>query len=422
MAKVAIMGYGTVGSGVYDIIKTNSDKLSRSANGESVDIKYILDIRDFDDHPEKELFTKEFNDILNDDEVSVVAEVMGGLHPAYEFTKSLLEAGKSVVTSNKELVATYGTELLEIARGKNVNYFFEASVGGGIPIIRPMHQCLTANNILKIAGILNGTTNYILTKMSEEGMGYQEALDMATRLGYAEADPTADVEGYDAGRKIAIMASIAFSSRVTFPQVYTEGITKITAEDIRYAKEFGYVIKLLGITKLTGKGIEVKVHPTLIPDSHPLATVRDSFNAVFVHGQACDDAMFMGRGAGQMPTASAVLGDVIDVMRNIIHGSCGKIGSDSHKKLPVLDVEETKSRFFLRLQVENRAGALANIAGVLGNNDVSIAQMVQKRSHDGIAEIVVITDLVTERHFNDAIRIMEGMSVVREISGIIRVY
>lgn len=209
---------------------------------------------------------------------------------------------------------------------------------------------------------------------------------------------------------------------MTFPQVYTEGITKITAEDIRYAKEFGYVIKLLGITKLTGKGIEVKVHPTLIPDSHPLATVRDSFNAVFVHGQACDDAMFMGRGAGQMPTASAVLGDVIDVMRNIIHGSCGKIGSDSHKKLLVLDVEETKSRFFLRLQVENRAGALANIAGVLGNNDVSIAQMVQKRSHDGIAEIVVITDLVTERHFNDAIRIMEGMSVVREISGIIRVY
>ena len=180
-------------------------------------------------------------------------------------------------------------------------------------------------------------------------MGYQEALDMATRLGYAEADPTADVEGYDAGRKIAIMASIAFSSRVTFPQVYTEGITKITAEDIRYAKEFGYVIKLLGITKLTGKGIEVKVHPTLIPDSHPLATVRDSFNAVFVHGQACDDAMFMGRGAGQMPTASAVLGDVIDVMRNIIHGSCGKIGSDSHKKLLVLDVEETKSRFILRL-------------------------------------------------------------------------
>ena len=265
-------------------------------------------------------------------------------------------------------------------------------------------------------------SDYMLDKMNTEGADFNTVLKEAQEKGYAEADPTADVEGYDAGRKIAIMASIAFSSRVTFPQVYTEGITKITAEDIRYAKEFGYVIKLLGITKLTGKGIEVKVHPTLIPDSHPLATVRDSFNAVFVHGQACDDAMFMGRGAGQMPTASAVLGDVIDVMRNIIHGSCGKIGSDSHKKLPVLDVEETKSRFFLRLQVENRAGALANIAGVLGNNDVSIAQMVQKRSHDGIAEIVVITDLVTERHFNDAIRIMEGMSVVREISGIIRVY
>ena len=333
-----------------------------------------------------------------------------------------MKAGKQVVTANKDLLAEYGDPLFEIATENKCDLQFEAAVAGAIPIIRPLRQSLAGSQLTEIMGIVNGTTNYILTKMSEEGMGYQEALDMATRLGYAEADPTADVEGYDAGRKIAIMASIAFSSRVTFPQVYTEGITKITAEDIRYAKEFGYVIKLLGITKLTGKGIEVKVHPTLIPDSHPLATVRDSFNAVFVHGQACDDAMFMGRGAGQMPTASAVLGDVIDVMRNIIHGSCGKIGSDSHKKLPVLDVEDTKSRFFLRLQVENRAGALANIAGVLGNNDVSIAQMVQKRSHDGFAEIVVITDLVKERHFNDAIRIMEGMSVVREISGIIRVY
>ena len=421
MINIAVMGYGTVGSGVVEVIDTNGERIAQRI-GDALNVKYVLDIRDFPEDPIQEKIIHDFETIISDDEIQIVVEVMGGIEPAYTFVKRSLLAGKCVVTSNKALVAKHGAELLSIAKENNINFLFEASVGGGIPIIRPLNQSLTADEITQITGILNGTTNYILTKMSEEGMGYQEALDMATRLGYAEADPTADVEGYDAGRKIAIMASIAFSSRVTFPQVYTEGITKITAEDIRYAKEFGYVIKLLGITKLTGKGIEVKVHPTLIPDSHPLATVRDSFNAVFVHGQACDDAMFMGRGAGQMPTASAVLGDVIDVMRNIIHGSCGKIGSDSHKKLPVLDVEDTKSRFFLRLQVENRAGALANIAGVLGNNDVSIAQMVQKRSHDGIAEIVVITDLVTERHFNDAIRIMEGMSVVREISGIIRVY
>ena len=441
----ALLGAGTVGSGVYKLAGMQEEDICLKT-GAHLEIKKIM-VRNPGKVREgipQELFTDSWQEILEDPEIQIVIEVMGGIEPARTYVEDpeiqivievmggiepartyveeAMKAGKQVVTANKDLLAEYGDPLFEVATENKCDLQFEAAVAGAIPIIRPLRQSLAGSQLTEIMGIVNGTTNYILTKMSEEGMDYQEALDMATRLGYAEADPTADVEGYDAGRKIAIMASIAFSSRVTFPQVYTEGITKITAEDIRYAKEFGYVIKLLGITKLTGKGIEVKVHPTLIPDSHPLATVRDSFNAVFVHGQACDDAMFMGRGAGQMPTASAVLGDVIDVMRNIIHGSCGKIGSDSHKKLPVLDVEDTKSRFFLRLQVENRAGALANIAGVLGNNDVSIAQMVQKRSHDGIAEIVVITDLVKERHFNDAIRIMEGMSVVREISGIIRVY
>ena len=390
----ALLGAGTVGSGVYKLAGMQEEDICLKT-GAQLEIKKIL-VRNPGKLREgipQELFTDSWQEILEDPEIQIVIEVMGGIEPARTYVEEAMKAGKQVVTANKDLLAEYGDPLFEIATENKCDLQFEAAVAGAIPIIRPLRQSLAGSRLTEIMGIVNGTTNYILTKMSEEGMGYQEALDMAMRLGYAEADPTADVEGYDAGRKIAIMASIAFSSRVMFPQVYTEGITKITAED-----------------------------PTLIPDSHPLATVRDSFNAVFVHGQACDDAMFMGRGAGQMPTASAVLGDVIDVMRNIIHGSCGKIGSDSHKKLPVLDVEETKSRFFLRLQVENRAGALANIAGVLGNNDVSIAQMVQKRSHDGIAEIVVITDLVKERHFNDAIRIMEGMSVVREISGIIRVY
>ena len=227
MAKAAIMGYGTVGGGVYDIIEKSRDRVSLNA-GEPIEIKYILDIRDFPNHPHKELFTKDFNDILNDDEVAVAAEVMGGLHPAYEFTKSLLEAGKSVVTSNKELVATYGTELLEIAREKNANYFFEASVGGGIPVIRPIHQCLTANNIIKIAGILNGTTNYILNEMITKGKAFDEALADAQKLGYAERNPAADIEGHDACRKIAILASLASREFVDYNDIPTEGITEIT--------------------------------------------------------------------------------------------------------------------------------------------------------------------------------------------------
>ena len=230
------------------------------------------------------------------------------------------------------------------------------------------------------------------------------------------------MEGYDAGRKIAIMSSLAFNSKVTFSDVYMEGITKITSDDIRYAKEFGYVIKLLGVTKLVDGKIEVKVHPMLIPEQHPLATVRDSFNAVFVHGEACDDAMFMGRGAGKMLTASAVMGDIIIVMRNIVHDNCGWNGGVAYKNYPVKPIEETRSRYFLRLQVADKPGALANIAGVLGNNDVSIAQVVQKRARDGVAELVVITDSVLERHFNDALMIVKGMSVLREVSGIIRVY
>ena len=281
---------------------------------------------------------------------------------------------------------------------------------------------MAGNNITEVMGIVNGTTNYILTKMTESGMDYEEALEQATELGYAEADPTADVEGYDAGRKIAIMASLAFNSRVTFSQVYTEGITKISADDIRYAKEFGYVIKLLGVAKNTPDGIEVKVHPMLIEETHPLAGVKDAFNAVFVHADAMDDAMFMGRGAGQMPTASAVMGDVIDVMRNIVHSCCGRVGCSCYKNLHVKNIEDTKSKFFMRIQAADRAGVLANISSVLGNNDVCIAQVVQKKRKNGVAELVIITDEVEERHFNDALSIFKGMSVVKEISGVIRVY
>ena len=347
MAKVAIMGYGTVGSGVYDIIKTNSDKLSRSANGESVDIKYILDIRDFDDHPEKELFTKEFNDILNDDEVSVVAEVMGGLHPAYEFTKSLLEAGKSVVTSNKELVATYGTELLEIARGKNVNYFFEASVGGGIPIIRPMHQCLTANNILKIAGILNGTTNYILDQMIRKGKTFETALKDAQNNGFAERNPAADIEGHDACRKIAILASLASGKMIDYNDIDTDGITNITLDDVKYAAAMDSVIKLIGYAQFDENGkVYSIVSPMVIKNSSHLAGVDGGFNAIMVTGDCVGDVMFYGKGAGKLPTASAVVADVVDAVKHSDRSK--KIFWEKPSENIMADIDSKKFEYFVR--------------------------------------------------------------------------
>lgn len=421
--KAALLGAGTVGTGVYALAGMLGDELVNKT-GARLEIKRVLvrDVKKKRDGIPDALLTDDWQEIVNDDEIDLVIEVMGGVEPAKTYITEAVKAGKQVVSANKDLLAEHGQELLSLAENAGCDLQFEAAVAGAIPIIRPLKQSLSASMLTEIMGIVNGTTNYILTKMSEEGMGYEEALKKATELGYAEADPTADVEGYDAGRKIAIMASLAFNSEVVFSDVYTEGITKITADDVHYAKEFGYVIKLVGVARMCDGQIEVKVHPLLIPDSHPLATVRDSFNAVFVHGDACDDAMFMGRGAGKMPTASAVMGDVVIVMRNMVHDNCGWNGGVAYKKIPVKPIEETKTRYFLRLKVADKPGALANIAGVLGNNDVSIAQAVQKRSRDGVAELVVITDSVLERHFNDALMIVKGMSVLKEVSGLIRVY
>ena len=421
--KAALLGAGTVGSGVFALSGMLADEMIQKTGG-SLEIKKVL-VRNLDkprDGVPREVLTDSWAEIVKDDEIQLVIEVMGGVEPARTYITEAILAGKQVVSANKDLLAEHGQELLSLAEERGVDLQFEAAVAGAIPIIRPLKQSLSASMLTEIMGIVNGTTNYILTKMTEEGMDYSEALKQATELGYAEADPTSDVEGYDKGRKIAIMASLAYNSEVVFSDVYTEGITKITAADVQYAKEFGYVIKLVGIAALEEGAIEVKVHPMLIPEQHPLATVRDSFNAVFVHGEASDDAMFMGRGAGKMPTASAVMGDVIIVMRNILHDNCGWNGGVAYKKIPVKPIEETRSRFFLRLKVSDRPGALANIAGVLGNNDVSIAQVVQKASKGGVAELVIITGSVLERHFNDALMIIKGMSVLREISGMIRVY
>lgn len=419
----AILGAGTVGTGVYKLCQSMKDDVISKTGAELVVKKVLVRNLDKDRDPiDRELLTDNWKDIIEDKDIEIVIELMGGTTPAKQYILEALEAGKQVVTANKDLLAEHGEEVMGMADKMHADLQFEAAVAGAIPIIRPLKQSMAGNNITEIIGIVNGTTNYILTKMTESGMNYKDALAKATELGYAEADPTADVEGYDAGRKMAIMSSIAFNSRVTFNQVYTEGITKITAEDIKYAKEFGYVIKLLGLARNTPDGIEVKVHPMLIDENHPLAIVRDSFNAVFVHGEASDDTMFMGRGAGQMPTASAVMGDIIDVCRNIVHGSCGKIGCSCYKELPVKDISETKSKFFLRIEALDKQGVLANIASVLGNNDVSIAQVVQKSRKDGVAELVIITDVVAEKNFNDAMTVFNGLSVVKEIAGVIRVY
>ena len=421
--KIALLGMGTVGGGVYEIIERQKEEMPFKI-GAALEVVKVL-VRNkakYADRIPAEKLTDVWEDVIGDDSIDIVVEVMGGIEPARTYIKAALEKGKHVVTANKDLMAMHGHELLELAGENHCDLLFEAAVAGGIPIIRPLKQCLAGNNITEIMGIINGTTNFILTKMKEDGMDFGEALQLATDLGYAEADPTADIEGYDAGRKLAIMASIAFHTPVTFDDVFTEGITKITAKDMRYAKEMGCSIKLLGIAKNTETGIEVKVHPTMIPENHPLAAVNDSFNAVFVHGDAVDDAMFYGRGAGALPTGSAVVGDIMDVARNMLFHCNGRIGCSCYKNLPIKRIGDTTSRYYIRMRLEDRAGTLAAMAGVFAENDASIAILLQKETIENDAEIVVVTHDVAEKKFMDAIKEFSSMEMVKEISSIIRVY
>ncbi|WP_337520082.1 homoserine dehydrogenase [Anaerotignum faecicola] len=421
--KIALLGMGTVGGGVYEIIEKQKEEMPFKI-GAALEVVKVL-VRNkakYADRIPAEKLTDVWEDVISDDSIDIVVEVMGGIEPARTYIKAALEKGKHVVTANKDLMAMHGHELLELAGEHHCDLLFEAAVAGGIPIIRPLKQCLAGNNITEIMGIINGTTNFILTKMKEDGMDFGEALQLATDLGYAEADPTADIEGYDAGRKLAIMASIAFHTSVTFDDVFTEGITKITAKDMRYAKEMGCSIKLLGIAKNTETGIEVKVHPTMIPENHPLAAVNDSFNAVFVHGDAVDDAMFYGRGAGALPTGSAVVGDIMDVARNMLFHCNGRIGCSCYKNLPIKQIGDTTSRYYIRMRLEDRAGTLAAMAGVFAENDASIAILLQKETIENDAEIVVVTHEVAEKKFMDAIKKFSSMEMVKGISSIIRVY
>ena len=401
MVNIAVLGYGTVGSGVVEVINTNHEIINKRA-GEEINIKYVLDLRDFPGDPVQQILTHDFNDILNDDEVKVVVEVMGGINPAYTFVKQCLAAGKSVATSNKELVASHGPELLAIAKENNVNFLFEASVGGGIPIIRPLNTSITADEVTEITGILNGTTNYILTKMDQEGASYDEVLKQAQDLGYAERNPEADVEGGDACRKIAILTSIVYGKHLDYTKIHTEGITKISTEDFKYADALGVSIKLVGTTKKEGDTLYSFVAPMMLDENHPLSGIHDVFNGIFVHGNVVDDIMFYGRGAGKLPTASAVVSDVVDEVKHM-----GKdiMASWDAEALPIGDFRDAVNRFFVRVSADSITKE--EVQKLFGDVTYVTAEGV-----DG--ELAFITSSMTEGSFADiTAKIDKIFSIIR---------
>ena len=384
MIQVAVMGYGTVGSGVVEVIEKNKEEINKKS-GEEINIKYILDLRDFPGDPFEDKIVHDVEKILNDPEIKIICETMGGLKPAYDFTKRALLSGKSVCTSNKELVAAHGPELINIAHDNKCNYLFEASVGGGIPIIRPLNYSLTAEKIDAITGILNGTTNYILSKMEKEGADFEDVLKEAQEKGYAERNPEADVEGYDACRKIAILSSLMCGKNVKYEDIYTEGITKITATDFVYAHACGRTIKLLAQSKEVDGRFYAMVAPCMISTSNPLYMVNDVFNAVCVHGNMLGDSMYYGRGAGKLPTASAVVSDVVDCARHI--GKVIMCFWDS-EDVALTGIDEASRRFFVRVPLEQESKAL------------QVFERVSVIEANVPGEFGFITDVMTEKEFN----------------------
>lgn len=390
MINIAVLGYGTVGSGVVEVITTNKESIAKRI-GEDIHIKYVLDLREFEGDPVQKILVHDFDTIVNDEEIDIVVEAMGGINPAYSFAKASLEHGKSYCTSNKELVAKYGPELLELAKKKKKNFLFEASVGGGIPIIRPLNQSLTADEIMEITGILNGTTNYILTKMSKEGLTFDAVLKEAQELGYAERNPEADVEGYDACRKIAILTSLAYGRHVDFEDIYTEGITKITDIDFKYAAKLGRVIKLFGKSKRVGDKFYAMVAPFMIDDNNPLYSVNGVLNGILVKGNVLGDVMFYGSGAGKLPTASAVVSDVVDAAK---HKNTNIMQIWSDKKLELSDIHNAESKFFVR--VKGSADArFEEVSAAFGE--------VQVLNVDGVTgEFGFVTKVMSETEFESA--------------------
>ena len=387
MVKVAVLGYGTIGKGVVTVLQTNADSIEKKT-GRRIEVKRILDLRDFPGDPNADKVVHDYEIIRADEEIKVVVECMGGIEPAYSFVKSALLAGRSVATSNKELVARHGAELIALAKEKKCSFLFEASVGGGIPIIRPMLSCLTADRIEEISGILNGTTNFMLTKMEREGADFDDVLKEAQARGYAELHPEADIEGWDACRKIAILTSVAHEQQVDFEDIPTEGITAITAEDIRYADLLGKTIKLIGWSQVRDGKVYAMVCPMMIEKNHPLAAVNDVFNAIFVHGNMVDNVMFYGKGAGSLPTASAVAADVVDCVRH--EGETVEIGWNP-EKLVLGDNGEFVRRFFVRVGKDTPEERIKKLFG-----------QVEMVSIPELEEVAFVTGDMKEREFDEA--------------------
>ncbi|NFE73274.1 homoserine dehydrogenase [Clostridium botulinum] len=424
--RIALLGLGNVGRGVCMILNSNKEEIMKRS-GYEVEIAKIL-VRDVSKargvEVSEELITTDFDEILNDDSIKIVLEIMGGIDPAKEYMIKCMNAGKHIVTANKMLIATHGDELFENADSNGVMFKYEASVAGGIPIINGIDESLTANKIKELYGIINGTTNYILTKMECDGFGFDEALKEAQEKGYAEADPTSDIDGYDAQYKLAILSSLAFGTKVDVDNVYREGITNIKPIDMEYAKEFKMVIKLLAIVKEVNGKLELRVHPTMIPKKHPLANVYDSFNAVFVKGNAVGDLMFYGRGAGDLPTGSAVVSDVISILRsNVDLENYNSVVKNNLWDREISDIKDVESKFYIRATVLDESGVLGEITAILGKHNVSLRSVIQKGEENGKGQvtIVLVTHKTTQAQIYSSCNEISKLSSVNKIDNIIRI-
>ena len=422
--NVGIVGFGVVGGGAYKILTQNA-RLIEMKVGSKICVKRIADIDlerpravDYD----RSLMTTNAEELISDPDIDIIVELIGGVQPPFDYIMKSLRNGKHVVTANKELMAKQGHELLMEAADRKLDLYFEASVGGGIPIIRPLKVCLAGDAIREIKGIVNGTTNYILTRMSEENRSFEEVLKDAQALGYAEANPTNDVDGHDAAYKISILASIGFNSRVDVSKVYREGIRNVTKEDIAYANELGYALKLLAIAKERDGKMEIRVHPAMIPHSHPLVSVSDVYNGIYVTGEPVGNVMFYGRGAGADAAGSAVVGDIMDIARNINYNCTGRVGCTCFENKPQIDMDDVRTRHYIRMQTHDRPGVLAGIASVFGMNQVSIRTVMQKDTRpDGSAEVIWITHEAPEPSIKASLDKIQTLKFVSAISSWIRV-
>lgn len=420
--KIGLLGLGNVGKGVWNILQINKDIIKRRS-GYNIEIKKVL-VKDINKKRDlkipEDLITTDVDEILEDPSIDIVVEVIGGVEPSFDYMVKAMKSGKHVVTANKMVLAMKGRELSQIAKQNGVLFYYEASVGGGIPVIHGLTESLTANKINEVIGIINGTTNYILTKMTLDGLSFEEALKEAQQKGYAEADPTSDIEAFDAVYKLCILTSLGFDSFVDVESVYREGITNIDPIDIKYAEEFGYVIKLLAIIKEEFGELELRVHPTMVPAVHPLANVNDSFNAIFIKGNAVGDLMLYGRGAGELPTGSAVVGDIISVIRNKEREENHFVQCDKTSK-NIKNMSGVKSEYYIRITVGDKPGVLGEITTILGENNVSLLSVIQKGKRQEHTSLVFVTHRTNEGDLQKAIEKISGLSDVLKVDNIIRI-